>query len=234
MQLIKHTLAALVCLLLVACASMTSAPPTVAVVGGATKGFDPAKVFGAASQQYHLGTGDLLEISVFRVKDLDRTVRVGALGDISLPLIGTLKVGGMTVENAQKAIASRLAETYIQDPQVSVFVKEAANQRITVDGAVHKPGVFPMVGQMNLLQAIALAQGPTMLADDSRVVIFRTIGGTPMAARFDLDRIRSGRMIDPPIYANDIVVVDQSGTKTFIKNFTDTIRGFIYFQAYKL
>lgn len=220
--------------MLAACASMAAPPQAVPIVSGGAKGFDPAKVFGAAAQQYHLGPGDLLEIQVFQVKDLDRTVRVDALGDISLPLAGTLKVGDLTAEEAQRAIAQRLAETYVQDPQVSVFLKKAANQRVTVDGAVHKPGVFPMVGQMYLLQAIALAEGPTTLADYSRVVIFRTIHGTPMAARFDLDQIRAGTMIDPPIYPNDIVVVDQSGTKTFIKNFTDTVRGFIYFQAYKL
>ena len=220
--------------LLAACASMSSPTQAVPVVPGGGKGFDPVKVFGAAAQQYHLGPGDLLEIQVFQVKDLDRKVRVGATGDISLPLAGTIKVGGLTAEQAQQAITQRLAETYMQDPQVSVFVKEAASQRVTVDGAVTKPGVFPIVGQINLLQAIALAEGPTPLADYSRVVIFRTIDGKPMAARFDLDRIRDGRMIDPPIYANDIVVVDPSGVKTVLKQITDSLRGFIYFQAYKL
>ena len=220
--------------LLAACASISSPTQAVPVVPGGGKGFDPARVFGAAAQQYHLGPGDLLEIQVFQVKDLDRKVRVGATGDISLPLAGTLEVGGLTSEQAQHAIAQRLAATYVQDPQVSVFVKEAASQRVTVDGAVTKPGVFPIVGQINLLQAIALAEGPTPLADYSRVVIFRTIDGKPMAARFDLDRIRDGKMIDPPIYANDIVVVDQSGIKTVLKQITDSLRGFIYFQAYKL
>ncbi len=219
---------------LAACASMSAPSQAVPVVSGGGKGFDPAKVFGAAAQQYHLGPGDLLEIQVFQVKDLDRKVRVGATGDISLPLAGTLRVGGLTAEQAQRAITQRLAETYLQDPQVSVFVKEAANERVTVDGAVTKPGVYPVVGQINLLQAIALAEGPTPLADYTRVVIFRTIDGTPEAARFDLDRIRAGTMIDPPIYANDIVVVDPSGVKTVLKQITDSLRGFIYFQAYKL
>ncbi len=228
-------LAALCALLLAACASSPTAPQVVQTVPAGAQAFDPAALLGPGAQQYHLGPGDLLEISVFQVKDFNKVkARVDGLGNIDLPLAGVVKVGGLSIDQARQAITMRLAETYLQDPQVSVYLRKAADQRFTVDGAVHKPGVYPMVGQMNLLQAIATAQGPTTLANYSRVVIFRTIGGKPMAARFDLDRIRAGTMVDPVLYPNDIVVVDESGLKATLKGIVDNLRGYIYFQAYKL
>ena len=222
-------------LLLAACASTPTGPSVVQAVPAGAQAFDPAAVIGPQAMQYHLGPGDLLEVNVFQVKDFQRVkARVDGLGTIDLPLAGVVKVGGLTVDAARAAITQRLAETYLQDPQVSVYVRKAANDRFTVDGAVHKPGVYPMVGSMNLLQAIAMAQGPTTVANYSRVVIFRTIDGKPMAARFDLDRIRAGTMVDPVLYPNDIVVVDESGLKAAIKGVVDNLRGFIYFQAFKL
>lgn len=228
-------LAALCALLLAACASNPPASSVVHTVPAGAQAFDPAALLGPEAMQYHLGPGDLLEITVFQVKDFNKVkARVDGTGDIDLPLAGVVKVGGLTVNQARQAITQRLAETYLQDPQVSVYLRKAADQRFTVDGAVHKPGVYPMVGQMNLLQAIAIAQGPTTLANYSRVVIFRTIDGKPMAARFDLDRIRAGRMIDPVLYPNDIVVVDESGLKSTLKAVIDNMRGFIYFYGFKL
>lgn len=222
-------------LLLAACASNPSSNSAVPMVSPGARAFNPAALLGPEARQYRLGSGDLLEVSVFQVKDFNKVkARVDGIGDIDLPLAGVVKVGGLTVNQARQAITQRLAETYLQDPQVSVFLDKAANERFTVDGAVHKPGVYPMLGQMNLLQAIAMAQGPTTLANYSRVVIFRTIGGKPMAARFDLDQIRAGTMIDPTLYPDDIIVVDESGLKSTLKAIIDNMRGFIYFQAYKL
>ena len=228
-------LAALSALLLAACASNPPASSVVRTEPPGAQAFDPAALLGPEAMQYHLGPGDLLEITVFQVKDFNKVkARVDGIGDIDLPLAGVVKVGGLTVNQVRQAITQRLAETYLQDPQVSVFLDKAANERFTVDGAVHKPGVYPMVGQMNLLQAIAMAQGPTTVANYSRVVIFRTIDGKPMAARFDLDRIRAGAMVDPTLYPNDIIVVDQSGLKSTLKGIVDNLRGFVYFQAFKL
>ncbi|MCK9367453.1 MAG: polysaccharide export protein [Metallibacterium scheffleri] len=227
----------LVCglLLLAACASNPPADTVVPMVSPGARAFNPAALLGPEALQYRLGPGDLLEVSVFQVKDFNKVkVRVDSVGDVALPLAGVVKVGGLTVNEARQAITRQLAATYLQDPQVSLFVDKSANERFTVDGAVHKPGVYPMVGQMNLLQAIAMAEGPTTLANDSRVVIFRAIDGKPMAARFDIDRIRAGTMIDPPLYPNDIIVVDESGLKSTLKGIVDNLRGFLYFQAYKL
>ncbi|MDQ2765487.1 MAG: SLBB domain-containing protein, partial [Pseudomonadota bacterium] len=92
-------------------------------------------------------------------------------------------------------------------------LKESATRSVTVDGSVRQPGVFPAIGPMTLLQAVALARGTDDLANPKRVAIFRTIDGKRMAAAFDLTRIRRGTETDPQIYPGDTVVVDGSGLK---------------------
>jgi polysaccharide export outer membrane protein len=178
---------------------------------------------------YHIGPLDLLEVTVFQVKDLHREVRVNSTGYISLPLIGAVQAGGKTVPELEADIATKLAENYLQDPQVSVFVKEFTSQRITVEGAVKKPGIFPITGRTSLLQAVALSEGLDPLADESTVVVFRTVSGERMAAVFDLRQIRGGKIEDPQLYGDDLVVVERSGSKTAVRSVTETLRGFIGF-----
>jgi len=173
--------------------------------------------------EYHIGAQDLLEISVFQVADLNCTVRVNSGGQISLPLIGEVQAGGKTVQEVEKDIAAKLAAGYLQNPQVSVFVKEFTSQRVTVEGAVMKPGIFPLTGRTTLLQAIAMAEGAGPLANLQGIVIFRTVDGKKMAARFDLKAIRAGRAPDPEVYGDDIVSVDQSGSKTAFRRIIEAL-----------
>ncbi|HEX4854365.1 polysaccharide biosynthesis/export family protein [Arenimonas sp.] len=181
---------------------------------------------------YRIGALDMLQITVFQLDDLDREVRVNTSGMVSLPLIGAVQAGGKTVSELEALIASKLSETYLQNPQVSVFVKEFTSQRVTVEGAVRKPGIFPITGRTTLLQAVAMSEGLDPLADPSSVVVFRTIEGQRMAALFDLRAIRAGDAEDPLIYGEDIIVVDQSGGKTAIKSITDALRGIVGFRTF--
>src|SRR5690606_15537668 len=181
---------------------------------------------------YRIGALDLLQIAVFQLDDFNREVRVNSSGMISLPLIGAVRAGGRTVQELEQEIATRLSEEYLQSPQVSVFVKEFTSQRVTVEGAVNKPGIYPITGRTSLLQAIALSEGLNQLADPSSVIVFRTIGGQRMAALFALRETRAGNREDPLIYGDDILVVDQSGGKTAIKSIADTLRGFVGFRTY--
>lgn len=112
-----------------------------------------------AYRDYRIGPEDLLEISVFEDEKLSKTVRVSSQGNISLPLLGVLKVKGLTPYELEKEIRDLLAEKYIQNPNVSVFVKEYRSQRISVIGAVEKPGIFDIYGQRTLLDALAMAGG---------------------------------------------------------------------------
>ena len=110
------------------------------------------------SEDYRIAPLDVLEISVFGVPELTRTAQVSSSGTITMPLIKTIKAGGRTASELEREIAKKLQASYLQEPQVSVFIKEYNSQRITVDGAVKKPGIYPITGKVSLLQAIALGR----------------------------------------------------------------------------
>lgn len=177
---------------------------------------------------YRIGPLDRLEVSVFQVPDLSRTVRVNSTGEISLPMIGVVRAGGLTVGELEKAIADRLRESLLQDPQVSVFIEEFASQRVTVEGSVASPGVKPLTGRTTLLQLIAMSGGLTRMADPTKIIVFRVIDGQRMAALFNLVDIRSGIAEDPQIYGDDVVVVDDSRARTL----AETIRNWAGFRPY--
>jgi polysaccharide export outer membrane protein len=169
--------------------------------------------------EYRIGPSDLLSVSVFQTPDLDRDVRVNNAGQVSLPLIGAVLAAGKTVDELQSEIAARYGSRFLQHPQVSVFIKEFASQRVTVEGAVKKSGIFPMASRLSLLQAIALAEGLDDTASLHDVLVFRTAGGQRMVARFDLAAIREGRAEDPTLSGDDVVVVDDSAGKLWLKQF---------------
>jgi polysaccharide export outer membrane protein len=188
-------------------------PPDTTTSGGAYTGVS----------EYRVGPQDLIEISVFQVPDLSRTVRVNSAGQISLPLIGTVQAGGLTIQELETLIAKQLDAKFLQNPQVTAFVKEYTSQRVTVEGAVKKPGIYPLTGRTTLLQAIAMAEGLDQLANLQGIVIFRQVGGKKMAAVFDLAAVRTGKAEDPMIYGDDVVVVEQSGSKTALQKFIQSV-----------
>src|SRR5690606_15399481 len=191
-------------LLLAGCASSPSRNQAL-VQGQALPAPDTTTASGAyeGGTDYRIGAQDLLEISVFGIDDLSRTVRVNSNGQISLPLIGGIMAGGKTIPEVEDAIAAALEQGYLQDPQVTVFVKEFTSQRVTLEGALEKPGIYPLTGKTTLLQAIAMAQGVSELADLSGVIVFRQIDGKRAGAVFDLAQVRAGTMPDPEIYGDD-------------------------------
>jgi polysaccharide export outer membrane protein len=170
-------------------------------------------------KDYRIGTEDLLEIQVFGVDQLSRTVRVNSQGYISLPLIGTIAVSGMTSQEAESAVAARLAADYLQNPQVSLFIKEFTTQRVTIEGAVQKPGVYPLRGETTLLRSLAIAGGQGSLSDMSEVMLFRAdANGKRVAATYDVERIRRGELEDPPVMNDDLIVVNRSVARTILKD----------------
>lgn len=175
------------------------------------------------ANDYRISPLDVLDISVFQVPDLTKTVQVSSGGQITLALIGSVEAAGKTAGGLEKEIAAKLGAKYLQSPQVSVFVKEYTSQRVTVEGAVSKPGIYPMTGKTTLLQTIALAGGLNRVADLRGIVIFREIGGERKAAKYDLSAIRSGKADDPVIAGGDVVVVDQSGSKTALRGVRESL-----------
>jgi polysaccharide export outer membrane protein len=179
----------------------------------------------AASQvgtDYRLAPLDVVEISVFQVPDLTKTVEINARGEIALPLIGTVQAGGRTASELETEIATKLARDYLQSPQVSVFVKEYRSQKVTVEGAVNSPGVYEIPGQSSLLQVLAMAKGLDRIGDPNGVIVFRNQEGQRMAAVFDVELIRKGQQDDPTIIAGDTVVVDESQGRAMWRNLRES------------
>jgi len=123
----------------------------------------------AFDHDYRIGPEDLLEISVFEDEKLNKTVRVSSQGNISLPLLGVLRVKGLTGSELEKEIRDLLTEKYFQDPHVGVFIREYRNQRISVIGMVEKPGVYDVTGQKMVLDMLSLAGG---LKEDAGPLLF--------------------------------------------------------------
>ena len=161
---------------------------------------------------YKIGPLDMIEFSVYKVPDLTRTVQVSEGGTVNLPLVGEVQAAGKTAQDVERDLEKKLGAKYLQSPQVTVLVKEYNSQRVTVEGAVKKPGVYPIRGRLTLLQVIATAEGFDTTSDTT-VVIFRNTQGKRMAARFDIGQIRSGQTTDPPIQSGDVIVAPTSATK---------------------
>jgi polysaccharide biosynthesis/export protein len=168
---------------------------------------------------YLIGPFDRIAIDVFGIPELSRTVQVDANGSISLPLVGSITAAGKTPLQLSEAVSEALRREHVRDPRVSINLTETLSQVVTVDGSVTQPGLFPIVGRMTLMRAIARAQGVTEFARENHVVVFRRVDNRNMAALYDLRAIRQGLYPDPEIYANDIVLVGESHARRVFRDF---------------
>lgn len=123
----------------------------------------PAAVQRSGSpEELLIGAGDLLDVSMYGMPDFKAEVRVNSGGEISLPMLGTVTVGGLPVEQAGKLIERRLVQMQLfNDPHIMVFVKEYATQAISVLGEVQKAGIYPLLGPKTLYDVISAAGGTT-------------------------------------------------------------------------
>ncbi len=177
----------------------------------------------ALDDDYKIAPLDTLKISVFQVADLSGDYEVDLTGRVALPLIGNVKAIDMTTTQLDERITALLSEKYLQHPDVTVGVKQSSTRAVTVDGSVRQPGMFPVRGQMTLMQVVAMARGTDDGANPHRVAIFRQIQGQRMAAAFDLVSIRRGQMEDPQVYSGDIVIVDGSKTRALQREIMSAI-----------
>ncbi|WP_295441468.1 polysaccharide biosynthesis/export family protein [Sphingorhabdus sp. EL138] len=175
------------------------------------------------TRPYLVGPLDRLTVDVFNVTGLtDREIQVDAAGKMSFPLAGIIDVAGRTPGEVEALIAQRLRATYIKNPQVTVNLKEAVSQIVTVEGQVKKPGLYPVTGRMTLLQVMAVAEGPGDFANLENVIIYRTVKGQRFAAVHDVDYIRQGAYPDPEIYPNDLVMVGDDASARLVKDLLTT------------
>ena len=162
---------------------------------------------------YRIAPLDKLTIKVLRMQDLTGEYNVDLAGNISLPLIGEVRAVNLTTAQLDSQLTGKLGEKYLENPDVSVGIKESTSRVVTVDGAVKSAGAFPTIGPTSLMRAVALAGGVTDDANARRVAVFRSVGGQRQGAAFDLVAIRRGESQDPQIYPGDIVIVDGSAVK---------------------
>lgn len=169
--------------------------------------------------EYIIGGRDVLEITVYDEPDLDRKVRVSNLGYISFPLIGKVKVAGLTAAEAEKRIESLLKEGYLVNPQVSINIAEYRSNEVYVLGAVNKPGAYPLMGETRLLEALSRAGGVATTEEGSiaskELYLIRGKGGSEQDVEYikvNLTRLlaQGDLSLNIPIHDKDTIYVPQA------------------------
>lgn len=163
--------------------------------------------------ELEIAPGDSVQVKVFGVNELNGTYEVDHRGLIKMPLIGEVDALGNTALQLAAVLEAKLEDNYLQDADVTVTLQQSRTERITVDGSINNPGMIQVTGEMGLLQAVAMAGGPTEGANPKNVIVFRQVNGEQVAASYDLTAIRNGEAENPRVFGNDIIVVDGSETR---------------------
>ena len=161
-----------------------------------------------ANDPYVLGPGDLLSITVYAGgdKEVDFTGYISALGTISSPLLGEIKVAGMTTYELERSMRDTLAKDFYVNPQVMVTVKEYGGQ-VFIMGEVRKPGAYGLQERMTVLGACLLAEGFTDFAAPGRTKVTRMVNGQQKRFKIDLVKVREGKKEDMPLQRGDRIEV---------------------------
>lgn len=166
------------------------------------------------NEEYLIGPGDVLELSVFGVEELNTTVRVSSGGIITVPLLGALRVGGKTPGDVEDLVTERLSEDLLHDPSVSVFISEYKSQQISVTGAVNQPALHTLTRPRTVLELVSMSGGLSEKAGN-QIYVRTTIDNEPRTLIIDLDRV----LVDPGngslrvvLGGGDVVFVPEAGT----------------------
>jgi polysaccharide biosynthesis/export protein len=170
---------------------------------------------------YEIGPLDVLDISVFQVPELTKTVQVADTGTVNLPLVGEIPVAGKTSQEVERDLTDRLGTKYIQNPQVTVYVKEYNSQSVTITGAVKSPGVYSIKGKASLLRVVAMAGGLSDISD-STVLVLRQSDGKRWATKVDISAIQDGKAEDPALQSGDKLL---AGTSAIKQAFNTILKG---------
>ena len=209
-------------LALVGCAGRAPihSTPELTVFAGQTEMPTPGRRDLVAEDRLALvGPLDTISVSVYGVPELSREMQVDAGGRIAMPLIGVIDAGGKTAAELALDIEGQLSGRYVRNPNVTVNIVSSVSQVVTIDGQVVEPGLYPVTNQMTLLRAVASARGLSEFADEDDVVVLRTVQGQRIAGLYNIEAIRRGLYDDPPIYANDLVVVGDSPQRRLFRDF---------------
>ncbi len=164
----------------------------------------------AMAPKIRLGPGDLLDLTVFNVPELTLKVRISNSGTVSLPLLGEMKLAGMTPDEAQGMIARELVDKQlVKHPEVSIFVEEYATQGVTVIGEVTAPGIYPLLGPHRLYDALSAAGGLTTKAGRLVTVTHKNDPSHPIDLY--LDRELSDPKANIDLEPGDTIAVSKTG-----------------------
>lgn len=158
-----------------------------------------------------VGPGDVFEVSVLGEKDLPKEFRIQPDGSVDFPYVDRLQVAGLEPQQIEELIKKELVgKKILVNPQVTLVVKQYNSKKISVIGAVQKPGSIPWTDGIKLVEAISLSGGFTSLGDANHVVLTRNVGGgKTVTAIVSVDDITDGKQSDPPLQAGDTIKVDQ-------------------------
>ena len=157
---------------------------------------------------YVIGAEDVLTVVVWREKDLSTEVVVRPDGRITLPLINEVVAAGLTPEQLRERIKEGLAR-FVEDPSVTVGVKQINSRKVFITGMVNKPGVYPLASTTTVLQLISVAGGLNEFADSKKIVVMRTENGVQRAVKFNYQDVRKGKNLQQNIelQSGDTVIV---------------------------
>jgi protein involved in polysaccharide export with SLBB domain len=155
---------------------------------------------------------DTVEIRVFREEELTTMGQLSPNGTISMPLIGAVKMAGLTTDQAAAAITAKLKDGYLVNPQVSVTIEARVRRSVTVLGQVQNSGVFelPANRQLTVVEAIGMAGGATRIANTKKITLKRNTGGKSQVSILNLKDITSGKTADIPLRDGDVLTIPES------------------------
>ncbi len=157
---------------------------------------------------YIIGSEDVLEISVYQVDELDRDLRVSSTGYIKMPLIGAIKAAGLTTAELESELMSKYMK-YLQEPLVSVFIKEYKSQRITVLGAVKSPKVHIVRNQNFLLDMLSLSGG---LMNNAGDICYVRRGTETVVINIKDLLVKGNISLNVAVFAGDVIHIPVGGT----------------------
>ena len=169
----------------------------------------------AFTQDYIVGEGDVLRITVYDHDDLTTTARVSGDGMISFPLIGQVKVKGLTLSQITREISTLLADGYIVNPQVNIFIQEFRSKKAFIMGEVNRPGLYVLPGHTTFLALLSQAGGLAKDAGD-KAIIKRKVNPSDNAEitiTLDLKRLveKGDTSLDVPIMDSDSIYITKAG-----------------------
>jgi protein involved in polysaccharide export with SLBB domain len=157
-----------------------------------------------------LDAGDVFDVRVYGEQDLSGTYRISEQGQIRFPLVGLVRVAGLTATEIEDRLRAELQKGFLRSPQVTVFVREFNSKKIFIFGEVAKPGTFAYEPNMNIIQAITIAGGFTRTAWRNRTNVTRIVNGEEQKIQVPVEAIGEGTQKNFALKPGDIIFVPES------------------------